>query len=99
MMRPPRGSWRFIWRKAVCAQRNAPVRFVSMTRRQSASASRTIFSTSSSESAVEPVMVPHDCTDGFLYAYWRRPAAYLDPRIRKGSSSFWKIQQADAGFR
>ena len=48
---------------------------------------------------VEPVLVPHDCTDGFLYAYWRRPAAYLDPRIRKGSSSFWKIQQAEAGFK
>lgn len=47
---------------------------------------------------VEPVLVPHDCTDGFLYAYWRRPAAYLDPRIRKGSSSFWKIEQAEAGF-
>ncbi len=47
---------------------------------------------------VEPVLVPHDCTDGFLYAYWRRPAAYLDARIRKGSSSFWKIEQAEAGF-
>lgn len=45
-----------------------------------------------------PVLVPHDCSDGFLYAYWRRPAAYLDPRIRKGSSSFWKIQQAEAGL-
>ena len=48
--------------------------------------------------AVEPVLVPHDCTDGFLYAYWRRPAAYLDPQIRKGSSSFWKIEQAEAGL-
>ncbi|MFN9375850.1 MAG: class I SAM-dependent methyltransferase, partial [Novosphingobium sp.] len=48
--------------------------------------------------AIEPVLVPHDCSDGFLYAYWRRPAAYLDPRIRKGSSSFWKIEQAEAGL-
>ena len=48
--------------------------------------------------AIERVLVPHDCSDGFLYAYWRRPAAYLDPRIRKGSSSFWKIAQAEAGF-
>jgi len=23
--------------------------------------------------------VPHDCTDGFFGAYWRRPEAYLDP--------------------
>ena len=40
---------------------------------------------------VIPVLVPHDCSDGFLYAYWRRPAAYLDARIRSGSSSFWAI--------
>lgn len=40
---------------------------------------------------ISPVPVPHDCTDGFLYAYWRRPAAYLDPRIRTGISSFWTI--------
>lgn len=40
---------------------------------------------------VTPVLVPHDCTDGFLYAYWRRPDAYLDPRIRSGSSSFWAL--------
>jgi SAM-dependent methyltransferase len=37
---------------------------------------------------VSPVLVPHDCSDGFLYAYWRRPQAYLDARIRSGSSSF-----------
>lgn len=48
--------------------------------------------------AIETVLVPHDCSDGFLYAYWRRPAAYLDPRIRKGSSSFWKIAEAEAGI-
>ena len=25
---------------------------------------------------VEPVLVPHDCSDGFLYAYWRRPSRH-----------------------
>ncbi|WP_299837139.1 class I SAM-dependent methyltransferase [uncultured Jannaschia sp.] len=40
---------------------------------------------------VSPVLIPHDCTDGFLAAYWRRPAAYLDPRVRAAMSSFWKI--------
>lgn len=45
---------------------------------------------------IMPVKVPHDCSDGFLYAYWRRPAAYLDPRIRSGSSSFWAIGDAAA---
>jgi hypothetical protein len=23
---------------------------------------------------VKPVPIPHDCSDGFLQAYWRRPA-------------------------
>lgn len=30
--------------------------------------------------------VPWDCTDGFLSAYWRRPNAYLDPKVRAWSS-------------
>ena len=47
---------------------------------------------------VTTVPVPHDCSDGFLYAYWRRPAAYLDDRIRSGSSSFWVMKNADAGL-
>jgi SAM-dependent methyltransferase len=36
---------------------------------------------------VEAVPVPHDCTDGFAGAYWRRPEAYLDPAVRSGISS------------
>ena len=48
---------------------------------------------------ITPVLVPHDCSDGFLYAYWRRPAAYLDPYIRTGSSSFWAIGNAEAGLQ
>jgi SAM-dependent methyltransferase len=40
---------------------------------------------------VSPLPIPHDCTDGFLSAYWRRPAAYLDPRIRAAMSSFWAL--------
>ena len=35
---------------------------------------------------VEPVPIPHDCLDGFLHAYWRRPHAYLDPQVRAGIS-------------
>lgn len=45
-----------------------------------------------------PVPVPHDCTDGFLYAYWRRPEAYLDERIRSGSSSFWSLPGLQTGI-
>jgi SAM-dependent methyltransferase len=35
---------------------------------------------------IEAVPVPHDCTDGFGAAFWRRPAAYLDPGVRSGIS-------------
>lgn len=40
---------------------------------------------------ITPVFIPHDCSDGFLCSYWRRPAAYLDPRVRAAISSFWKM--------
>lgn len=48
--------------------------------------------------SVTTVPVPHDCSDGFLYAYWKRPQAYLDPVIRKGMSSFWKIDGVEAAL-
>ena len=35
---------------------------------------------------VEVVPVPFDCVDGFCHAWWRRPEAYLDPRVRAGIS-------------
>lgn len=35
---------------------------------------------------VVPLLVPHDCRDGFGAAYWRRPHAYLDPAVRAGMS-------------
>ena len=40
---------------------------------------------------ISPIPIPHDCSDGFLCAYWRRPAAYLDPRVRAAISSFWAL--------
>ena len=48
---------------------------------------------------IAPVPIPHDCSDGFLYAYWQRPRAYLDPRIRTAMSSFWTIGGAEDGLR
>jgi len=47
---------------------------------------------------ISAVPIPHDCTDGFQYAYWRRPAAYLDPRIRKAMSSFWAVGNTSEGL-
>jgi SAM-dependent methyltransferase len=37
---------------------------------------------------VDRIAIPHDCVDGFLAAYWRRPEAYLDPGVRAGISGF-----------
>jgi SAM-dependent methyltransferase len=34
----------------------------------------------------EPVAIPWDCADGFFEAYWRRPEAYLDEGVRRGTS-------------
>jgi hypothetical protein len=48
--------------------------------------------------SVRVVPVPHDCTDGFLGAYWRRPAAYLEAGVRAGMSTFAKIGRLDAGL-
>jgi hypothetical protein len=44
-----------------------------------------------------PVPIPHDCTDGFLCAYWRRPESYLSAEIRSAISSFARID-AEAGL-
>jgi SAM-dependent methyltransferase len=38
--------------------------------------------------SVSPVLIPWDCSDGFLAAYWRRPGKYLDPNARNAISSF-----------
>lgn len=40
--------------------------------------------------AVEPILVPIDCTDGFGAAFWGRPEAYLDPSVQQGMS--WLAQ-------
>ncbi|HND08789.1 MAG TPA: class I SAM-dependent methyltransferase [Pseudomonadota bacterium] len=35
-----------------------------------------------------PVLIPHDCTDGFIDAFWGRPEVYLDPSVRNSMSAF-----------
>jgi SAM-dependent methyltransferase len=39
----------------------------------------------------EPVLIPWDCADGFFEAYWRRPGAYLDDRVRRGVSVWARV--------
>jgi SAM-dependent methyltransferase len=50
---------------------------------------------------VVAVPIPHDCVDGFHGAFWRRPEAYLDPRVRAGISTYTLLAPAkrDAGLR
>jgi SAM-dependent methyltransferase len=43
----------------------------------------------------EVVPIPHDCRDGFLGAYWRRPHAYLDRAVRDSISVFRLLPEAD----
>jgi SAM-dependent methyltransferase len=44
---------------------------------------------------IEPVLVPHDCSDGFGPAYWRRPTAYLDPDVRSCISGLARLPVND----
>ena len=39
----------------------------------------------------ESVLVPWDCADGFYHAYWRRPEAYLDEHVRRGTSIWARV--------
>jgi SAM-dependent methyltransferase len=43
------------------------------------------------DATVERVPIPHDCRDGFLGAYWRRPERYLEPAAQPGISSFGEL--------
>jgi SAM-dependent methyltransferase len=45
---------------------------------------------------VRVVPVPHDCTDGFLCAYWRRPEMYLEAGARRSISSFSRLGDVSA---
>jgi SAM-dependent methyltransferase len=47
---------------------------------------------------VRPLLIPHDCTDGFLGAYWRRPHAYLDAGVRGAISTFTKLRDLHTGL-
>jgi SAM-dependent methyltransferase len=38
--------------------------------------------------------IPADCSDGFLGAYWRRPEAYLDARVRAAISTFSRVDSS-----
>jgi SAM-dependent methyltransferase len=47
---------------------------------------------------VSELPVPHDCSDGFLGAYWRRPDAYLSDGVRSAISTFSKLEEISSGL-
>ena len=51
--------------------------------------------------SVVPFEIPHDFTDGFQAAFWRRPELYLDLRVRSASSTFASLppSQVEPGIR
>lgn len=51
------------------------------------------------ELAVTTVPIPHDCIDGFMCAYWRRPEAYLDPLVRNSISTFSMMSNQETALR
>jgi SAM-dependent methyltransferase len=48
--------------------------------------------------AISEVAIPHDCTDGFMGAYWKRPEAYLDPDTRNAISMFSMLPDPEGGL-
>jgi SAM-dependent methyltransferase len=61
--------------------------FVSMARRGPTLAARA----AAIGATVAPVPIPADCVDGFFAAFWRRPGAYLDAVVRRGSSVWSQV--------
>jgi SAM-dependent methyltransferase len=48
---------------------------------------------------VSPVPIPHDCEDGFVHAFWKRPHLLLDPAVHGAMAVFASLKpgQLDAG--
>jgi hypothetical protein len=46
------------------------------------------------EGELRTVPISHDCRDGFLSAYWRRPHAYLEPDVQQAVSSLALLNPA-----
>ncbi len=46
----------------------------------------------------EVLEIPHDCTDGFMCAYWRRPEMYLIPAARQAISTLSRVSDTSSGL-
>jgi SAM-dependent methyltransferase len=43
---------------------------------------------------VTPVLIPADCRDGFVHAFWKRPEALLDPDVHATMAVFTRVDSA-----
>ena len=48
---------------------------------------------------IRPLQIPHDCQDGFFAAFWKRPHAYLNPKVRQATSPFSKVSNLKEGLK
>jgi SAM-dependent methyltransferase len=62
--------------------------FVADAERRQVPSTRLVSEWLGGEVTVEAVPIPHDCRDGFLLSFWRRPEALLDPAARAATSAF-----------
>jgi SAM-dependent methyltransferase len=51
------------------------------------------------EVTIRPLQIPDDCQDGFLTAFWKRPEAYLNSKVRQAMSPFSKIKNLSEGLQ
>jgi len=51
------------------------------------------------EVIIRPLQIPSDCQDGFLAAFWKRPAAYLSSKVRQAMSPFSKVKNLSEGLQ
>ncbi len=56
------------------------------------------FRDESDVNSVHPILIPSDCTDGFMVAYWQRPERYLDPEVQRSISTFSRVGNFEAGL-
>jgi len=45
-----------------------------------------------------PLLIPSDCEDGMLAAFWQRPEAYLEGYVRQSMSSFARLDNLESGL-
>jgi SAM-dependent methyltransferase len=47
------------------------------------------------DASVEDVPIPRRCSDGFFFALWDRPEMHLDPEVRRGSTVWHVMEEAE----